>query len=174
MNRPEAAVEAILFDVDGVLTDGTFEPEDAKLGLPELKRFHARDGLGLLLARRVGLRIGFVTGRSSAVVRHRAEELGAAFLREGCFTKGVAFEEACATLGLDAAQIAFVGDDVQDLPAMRRAGFSAAPADAHPRVLAAADFVSAFPGGRGAVREVVERILEARGDLETAENSFGD
>ncbi len=174
MNHPEAAIEAILFDVDGVLTDGTFEPEDPGLDLPERKRFHARDGLGLLLARRAGLRLGFVTGRRSAIVRRRAREINAAFLREGCFTKGVAFEEACETLGLSPAQIAFVGDDVQDLPAMRRAGFSAAPADAHPRALAAADFVSAFPGGRGAVREIVERILEARGALEAAENSFGD
>lgn len=171
---PEAAIEAILFDVDGVLTDGSFEPADDELGLPERKRFHARDGLGLILARRAGLRIGFVTGRSAAVVVRRAREVGAAFVREQCFTKGIAFEEACRELGLAARQIAFVGDDVQDLPAMRRAGFSAAPADAHPRVVLAADFVSAFPGGRGAVREIVERILEARGALAAAEDSFGD
>ncbi len=167
-------VEAILLDVDGVLTDGTFVPADEESGLPEIKRFHARDGLGLLLARRSGIRLGFVTGRTSQIVRRRAQEIGAAFLREGCFTKGVAFEDACRSLSLAASQVAFIGDDVQDLPAMRRAGFAAAPSDAHPRVLAEALYVSDFPGGRGAVRQVVERILEARGALETAWASFGD
>lgn len=169
-----AAIEAVLFDVDGVLTDGTFEPADDVRGEPERKRFHARDGLGLLLLRRSGLRLGFVTGRRSELVERRAREVGAAFFRDGCFTKGEAFRDACDALALDAAQVAFVGDDVQDLPAMRRAGFSAAPADAHRRVLAAAHYVSDFDGGRGAVRQIVERILEARGTLEAALDSFGD
>ena len=169
---PVSRIEGLLLDVDGVLTDGGFEPGNEAAGIPERKRFHSRDGLGLVMAKRSGLRIGFITGRASGVVRDRAAELDLDFLREGCFRKGPAFEDACREWGLPAERVAFVGDDVQDLPAMRRAGFSAAPADAHPLVKEAADLVSASPGGRGAVREVVERILAARGALDAAISSF--
>lgn len=168
LTRRAAAIEAILLDVDGVLTDGTFEPGDEEAGIPERKRFHARDGLGLVMAKRSGLRLGFVTGRRSGVVRDRAAELALDFLKEGCFDKGPAFEEACASFGLLPEQVAFVGDDVQDLPALARAGFAAAPADAHPAVLERVHFVSDAPGGRGAVRQIIERILKARGLLEDA------
>lgn len=168
VSRRAAAVEAILLDVDGVLTDGTFEPGDEDAGIPERKRFHSRDGLGLVMAKKSGLRLGFVTGRRSGTVRGRAAELSLDFLREGCFDKGPAFDEACATFGLLPEQVAFVGDDVQDLPALRKAGFAAAPADAHPAVLQCVHFVAGAPGGRGAVRQIIERILEARGLLDAA------
>ena len=168
VSRRAAAIELILLDVDGVLTDGTFEPGAEDAGLPERKRFHSRDGLGLVMAKRCGLRLGFVTGRRSGVVRDRATELSLDFLREGCFEKGVAFEEACASLGLRPEQVAFVGDDVQDLPALQRAGLAAAPADAHPEVLARVHFVADARGGRGAVRQIIERILAARGQLDEA------
>ena len=168
LRRRAGRIEAILFDVDGVLTDGGFEPGNEAAGFPERKRFHARDGLGLVMAKKCGIRLGFVTGRSSGVVRDRAAELSLDFLREGCFEKGRAFEEASGELGLAADRIAFVGDDVQDLPALGRAGFAAAPADAHPAVLARVHYIAAAPGGRGAAREIVERILEARGLLEHA------
>lgn len=170
---PVSRIEGLLLDVDGVLTDGGFEPGNEAAGIPERKRFHSRDGLGLVMAKRSGLRVGFITGRASGVVRDRAAELDLDFLREGCFRKGPAFDDACREWGLAPERVAFVGDDVQDLPAMRRAGFSAAPADAHPLVRKEADLVSASPGGRGAVREVVERILAARGALDTAIASFG-
>ncbi len=166
--RRAAAIEAILLDVDGVLTDGTFEPGDEDAGVPERKRFHSRDGLGLVMAKKCGLRLGFVTGRRSGVVRGRAAELSLDFLREGCFDKGPAFEEACVAFGLMPEQVAFVGDDVQDLPALERAGFAAAPADAHPAVLECVHFVADAPGGRGAVRQIIERILDARGLLDDA------
>lgn len=169
---PVSRIEGLLLDVDGVLTDGGFEPGNEAAGIPERKRFHSRDGLGLVMAKRSGLRVGFITGRASGVVRDRAAELDLDFLREGCFRKGPAFEDACREWGLPAERVAFVGDDVQDLPAMRRAGFSAAPADAHPLVKEEADLVCASPGGRGAVREVVERILAARGTLDAAISSF--
>lgn len=168
VSRRAAAIEAILLDVDGVLTDGTFEPGDEDGGIPERKRFHSRDGLGLVMAKKSGLRLGFVTGRRSGIVRGRAAELSLDYLREGCFDKGPAFDEACATFGLLPEQVAFVGDDVQDLPALRKAGFAAAPADAHPAVLECVHFVADAPGGRGAVRQVIERILEARGQLDAA------
>ncbi len=166
--RRAAAIKAVLLDVDGVLTDGTFEPGDEDAGVPERKRFHSRDGLGLVMAKKSGLRLGFVTGRRSGVVRGRAAELSLDFLREGCFDKGRAFEEACVAFGLTPEQVAFVGDDVQDLPALRRAGFAAAPADAHPAVLECVHFVADAPGGRGAVRQIIERILDARGLLDDA------
>ncbi len=168
VSRRAAAIEAILMDVDGVLTDGTFEPGDEDAGIPERKRFHSRDGLGLVMAKKSGLRLGFVTGRRSGTVRGRAAELELDYLREGCFDKGPAFDEACASFGLLPEQVAFVGDDVQDLPALRKAGFAAAPADAHPAVLDCVHFVADAPGGRGAVRQVIERILEARGLLDAA------
>lgn len=168
VSRRAAAIEAILLDVDGVLTDGTFEPGDEDGGIPERKRFHSRDGLGLVMAKKSGLRLGFVTGRRSGTVRGRAAELSLDYLREGCFDKGPAFDEACATFGLRPEQVAFVGDDVQDLPALRKAGFAAAPADAHPAVLRGVHFVADAPGGRGAVRQIIERILEARGQLDAA------
>lgn len=168
ISRRAALIEAIVLDVDGVLTDGTFEPGDEGAGIPERKRFHSRDGLGLVMAKKCGLRLGFITGRPSGVVRERAAELSLDYLREGCFDKGPAFEEACATFGLRPEQVAFVGDDVQDLPALRRAGFAAAPADAHPAVLESVHFVAGAPGGRGAVREVIERVLAARGLLDRA------
>ena len=166
--RRAARIEAILLDVDGVLTDGTFEPSGPASEAPERKQFHARDGLGLVMARKLGLQLGFITGRRSGMVRDRAAELSLAFYRDGCLRKGPVFDEACRKLGLERNQVAFLGDDVQDLPALRRAGFAAAPADAHPEVLARVHFVAAFPGGRGAVREIVECILEARGELERA------
>ena len=168
VSRRAAAIEAILLDVDGVLTDGTFEPGDEDGGIPERKRFHSRDGLGLVMAKKSGLRLGFVTGRRSGAVRGRAAELSLDYLREGCFDKGPAFDEACAAFGLLPEQVAFVGDDVQDLPALRKAGFAAAPADAHPAVLECVHFVADAPGGRGAVRQIIERILEARGLLDAA------
>lgn len=168
VSRRAAAIEAILLDVDGVLTDGTFEPGDEDAGIPERKRFHSRDGLGLVMAKKSGLRLGFVTGRRSGTVRGRAAELSLDYLREGCFDKGPAFDEACVTFGLLPEQVAFVGDDVQDLPALRKAGFAAAPADAHPAVLESVHFVADAPGGRGAVRQIIERILEARGLLDAA------
>lgn len=168
VSRRAASIEAILLDVDGVLTDGTFEPGHEDAGIPERKRFHSRDGLGLVMAKRSGLRLGFITGRRSGVVRDRASELSLDFLREGCFDKGAAFGEACTAWGLAPEQVAFVGDDVQDLPAIRRAGFAAAPADAHPEVLARVHFVAEVNGGRGAVRQIIERILGARGLLENA------
>ncbi len=154
--------------MDGVLTDGTFEPGHRASGTPERKRFHARDGLGLQMARRLGLELGIITGRRSEIVRERAAELSVAFYRDDCLDKGPVFEEACRKLGFAAKQVAFVGDDVQDLPALSRAGFAAAPRDAHPAVLARVHFVANAPGGRGAVREVVEHILHAQGRLHEA------
>lgn len=155
----------LLSDVDGVMTDGTV------LLLPdgrEAKAFHIRDGLGIVLAHRAGLRTGILSGRSSDVVARRAAELGIAIVLQGVSDKGAALREILAREGLAAHEVAYIGDDVNDLPVMNEVGLSAAPADAPLEVRAQAYMVMDAPGGRGCLREFVEAILRARGDWDQA------
>jgi 3-deoxy-D-manno-octulosonate 8-phosphate phosphatase (KDO 8-P phosphatase) len=154
-------VEMLLLDVDGVLTDGTFE----RSGEEEIKRFHSRDGIGLVLARRAGLKLGFISGRASAAVAHRAEELSIGFTRLGAADKLAAYREALAQEKLEEEQVACMGDDLPDLPLLLRRGLSAAPADAHVEVRSRVDYVTRARGGQGAVRELVDLILSAKGLL---------
>jgi 3-deoxy-D-manno-octulosonate 8-phosphate phosphatase (KDO 8-P phosphatase) len=151
----------LLSDVDGVLTDGSV------LLLPgggEAKGFHVRDGLGIVLARRAGLRVGLVSGRRSEVVAHRAAELGIEIVRQGISDKLAALREILDAEGLTGAQAAYIGDDVNDLPVMSEVGLSAAPKDAPLEVRAQAFMVTDAAGGRGCLREFVEAILRARGE----------
>ena len=153
----------ILTDVDGVMTDGTI------LLLPdgsEARAFHVRDGLGIVLAHRAGLRTGLLSGRSSPAVARRAEELGIAVVLQGIADKASAMRELLQREGLDAHEVAYMGDDVNDLPVMTEAGLSAAPADAPLEVRAQAFMVTEAAGGRGCLREFIEAILRARGDWE--------
>lgn len=155
----------ILSDVDGVMTDGTV------LLLPdgrEVKAFHIRDGLAIVLAHRAGLRTGLLSGRSSDVVARRAAELGMAVVRQGARDKGAALREILAEQGLKAREVAYVGDDVNDLPVMAEVGLTAAPADASLEVRSQAYMVLDAAGGRGCLREFVEAILRARGDWDRA------
>jgi len=159
------ALKLILTDVDGVMTDGTV------LLLPdggEAKAFHIRDGLALVIARRAGLRTGLLSGRASAVVDRRAAELGMAVVRQGVNEKAKAFREILAEQGLAPQEVAYMGDDVNDLPVIREAGLSAAPADAPLEVRLEAFMVTDARGGQGCLREFVEAILRARGEWETA------
>ena len=153
-------MELLLLDVDGVLTDGgvTLGPEGE-----EWKTFHIRDGLALRLWQRAGCRAGLVTGRTSHAVERRAAELGIAIVRQGVTDKAAAVAAITAECGLDAARAAFMGDDLPDLAAMAACGVALAPADACAEVRAAAAVVTALPGGRGAVREAIERLRAARG-----------
>jgi 3-deoxy-D-manno-octulosonate 8-phosphate phosphatase (KDO 8-P phosphatase) len=151
----------VLTDVDGVLTDGTV------LLLPgggEAKAFHIRDGLGIVLARRAGLRVGLLSGRSSDAVTRRAGELGIEVVHQGVSDKAAALREIVAAEGIAAHEVAYMGDDVNDLPVMTGVGLSAAPADAPLEVRAQAFMVTDARGGRGCFREFVEAILRARGD----------
>lgn len=153
----------VLTDVDGVMTDGTV------LMLPdgtEAKAFHIRDGLGLVLAHRAGLRTGILSGRSSPVVARRAAELGVSVVRQGLADKRAAFLEVLAQEGLRAEDAAYIGDDLNDLPVLLAAGLSAAPADAPLEVRAQVDMVMQAAGGHGCLREFIEGILRARGDWE--------
>jgi 3-deoxy-D-manno-octulosonate 8-phosphate phosphatase (KDO 8-P phosphatase) len=155
-----ARVELLVLDVDGVLTDGriVYTAEGV-----EIKSFHVRDGSALAVWQAVGKQVAVVTGRTSKVVDFRAQELGIRHVRHGAGDKAAAFRELLAATGLGPEQAAAVGDDLPDLPVLRAAGLAVAVADACPEVRAAAHWVTATPGGRGAVREAVELILKHQG-----------
>jgi 3-deoxy-D-manno-octulosonate 8-phosphate phosphatase (KDO 8-P phosphatase) len=155
-------IQMLLLDVDGVLTDGTFE----RHGDEEVKRFHSRDGIGLVLARKAGLKLGLISGRESKAVAHRATELNFDFVRLGAGDKLAALQLALEQEGLSEDQVAFMGDDLPDLPVLSRVGLSAAVADAHAEVRGRVHYVTRARGGFGAVRELVDQILAAKGLLE--------
>ena len=158
-----ARIELLLLDVDGVLTDGAIIYADNGV---ELKRFHVRDGSGLKLWRLAGKRAAIVSGRSSPVVEKRAAELGIALVLQGRGEKLPAFEALLAETGLRPEQVCAVGDDLPDLPILLRAGLAVAVADACPEVRAAADYITAVPGGHGAVRDAIEWLLKLQGKWE--------
>ncbi|HEY0544932.1 MAG TPA: HAD hydrolase family protein [Pyrinomonadaceae bacterium] len=158
--RRAARIKLLLMDCDGVLTDGRIELLENG---DESKTFHTRDGHGIVLMHRAGLSTGIISGRSSTLVERRARELGMQHVRQGTWDKIKDYEELLAEAGTDEASVAFIGDDVTDIPLMQRAGFAVAVADAVPETLAAAHYVTGLPGGFGAVREVCELILKAQG-----------
>ncbi len=153
-------IKLLLCDVDGVLTDGTVFIGAAG----EFKPFNIRDGLGLVLLRRAGLKTGWVSARPSAATRRRARELKIDFLVEQNDRTGkvAAVESLLARTRLDWNEVCFVGDDIVDLGPLRRAGLAVAVANAVPEAKAAAHLVTRAAGGRGAVREIVELILKAQ------------
>jgi len=158
-------VRLLLMDVDGVMTDGTIFLDDNGV---ETKGFNIMDGLGISLLRQAGIALGIVTGRTSQVVARRAEELRLAHVVQGCADKGAAAGEILAAEGLSWEALAYVGDDLIDLPVLRRAGLAACPAGAAAEVKAVAHHVTAAEGGRGAVRELCELILKAQGRWDEA------
>ena len=160
IERRAARLKLLLMDCDGVLTDGRITLLD---GGDEQKSFHTRDGHGLVLLHRAGLQSGIISGRTSSAVERRALDLGIKFVRQGTFNKIVDFEEVLREAGVEESETAFIGDDVTDVPLMRRSGLAFAVADATPETRAAAHYVTRMPGGFGAVREVCELILKAHG-----------
>ena len=154
-------IKLFLCDVDGVLTDGSIFIG----GEREIKRFNIRDGLGLVLARRAGLKVGWVSARPSLATQLRADELKIDFLvQQGDHTgKTAAIEKLLAEQRLNWSEVCFVGDDIIDLGPLTRAGLAVAVGDGVPEARAAAHFVTQAAGGRGAVRETVELILQAQG-----------
>jgi 3-deoxy-D-manno-octulosonate 8-phosphate phosphatase (KDO 8-P phosphatase) len=159
------ALKLMAFDVDGVLTDGTLYLTD---GGEEMKSFHTLDGLGLKLLAGAGIELALITGRSSRVVAKRAAELGIRHLFQGADDKLAVLEGLRAQLGFALSACGYMGDDLPDLPLLVRCGFAATVPDAPEAVRARAHYVSRRPGGRGAVREVCEVILAARGALDGA------
>ena len=153
-------IQLLLLDVDGVLTDGSIIYNDDG---SENKSFNARDGLGLRLVMSAGIKVGIVTGRSSKALRHRCDNLGIGLLFDGVGDKAAMLDEIVAQTGIGPEHAAFVGDDLPDLPLMKRVGLSIAVADAHEIVRQKADWTTQAPGGHGAVREVCEALLTAQG-----------
>jgi 3-deoxy-D-manno-octulosonate 8-phosphate phosphatase (KDO 8-P phosphatase) len=164
------ALKLLLIDVDGVMTDGTvlLFPDGR-----EAKSFHIRDGLGIVLAHAAGLKTGLLSGRASEVVARRAQELGMAIVRQGVKDKGAALGEILAAEKLEGHEVAYIGDDLNDLPVIGAVGLSAAPRDAAFEVRSEAFMVLEARGGEGCLREFVEAILKARGDWDRVTASFG-
>ena len=158
-----ARLKLLLFDVDGVLTDG-------KILLhadgTESKQFDIKDGTAIVWAQRAGLTVGFLSARTSAASAQRAAQLGVALVRQGVASKLEAYEEIVRGQALSDADVAYMGDDVLDLPVLGRVGLSAAPADAADEVRARVHWVSSLPGGHGAARELIELILREQGRWE--------
>ncbi len=154
-----ARIRLLVLDVDGVLTDGGLYFGAAG---EDTKRFFVRDGLAVVAAQRAGLRVAVISGRASAAVTRRMAELGVREVHQGVADKAAAVEELMTRLGMRAAEVAVMGDDLPDLPAMRKAGLGLAPANGAPEVRRAAHWVARCRGGEGAVREAVEMLLRAR------------
>ncbi len=158
-----ADIRLVIFDVDGVLTDGRlyFGAQG-----DEYKTFHVRDGLGMNMLQASGVAIGIITARKSKAVALRMQGLGVEYVYQGQQNKLPAFEDLLKRAELDSPQVAYVGDDVIDLPIMRRVGMAVAVADAHPYVKQNSHWQTSHNGGCGAVREVCELIMKAQGTLD--------
>jgi 3-deoxy-D-manno-octulosonate 8-phosphate phosphatase (KDO 8-P phosphatase) len=157
--RRAARIQLLVFDVDGVMTDGgLYYGHDGEA----FKRFDVKDGHGLVLARLTGLPAAILTARTSSIVAKRGKELGLIRVFQGKKHKGPAFEALCREVGVAPGVTAYMGDDVSDLPAMKQAGLCACPQDARPEVLGAAHFVAQAKGGFGAVREFTEAAATRR------------
>lgn len=153
-------IKLLLLDIDGVLTDGAIIIDD--LGV-ETKSFHVRDGHGIVLLRRSGIEVGFITGRSSKVVQLRAKELGVQLVYQGIPNKADAYREIKQKIGLTDEQIAYAGDDLTDLPILQCCGLAIAVKDGWPGLKKWVDYVTERAGGRGAVREISDLLLKAQG-----------
>ena len=162
-------IRLLLLDVDGVMTDGRIVYDDRG---GETKAFDVKDGHGLKLLQRAGIRVGIITGRQSAVVDRRAAELGIELVYQGAKDKLVPFLEILEKTGLTAEQIAYVGDDYPDLPILRRVGFAATVADAIEELKPCVHYVTRQVGGRGAVREICDLLLRESGRWEAVTGRY--
>ena len=159
IQRRAAGITLLLFDVDGVLTDGKIlmHPDGT-----ESKQFDIKDGTGLVWAQRAGLKVGMLSARSSAATAQRAAQLGITLVHQGVPSKLRAYDEILRQQELTDADVAYMGDDLLDLPVITRAGLSASPADGVEEVRARVHYVSRASGGHGAAREFIELILKAQ------------
>ena len=159
VRRKASKIRLLLLDVDGVLTDGRIIIDDRGV---ETKHFHVRDGQGISLLIRSGIEVGFVTGRSSNVVRHRARELGVKLVFQDVSNKLVCYRRIKQKTGLDDVNVAYIGDDIMDLPILSQVGFAVTVADGWSGLAKVVDYVTVAFGGQGAVREVAELLLKAQ------------
>ncbi len=156
-------IRLLLSDVDGVLTDGSIILDNQGI---ESKQFHVRDGLGIKLWQKAGFAFGILTARNSQIVKLRAAELGIDIVRQGFSEKLPVAREIMKSLKVSPEEVCYIGDDLQDLPVMYEVGLSAAVSDAATEVRNSATWITTASGGRGAVRELVERLLKAKGRWE--------
>ena len=162
-------IRLLAMDVDGVLTSGEIVYSDAG---EEIKTFNIQDGLGIVVARRVGLKSAIITGRESPALARRAEELGVDVIVQGCVNKGEGMRRVLVDLALSREEAAFIGDDINDIPAFRECGLKIAVANSSDDLKALADHVTEKPGGHGAVREAIELILKSQGKWADAVETF--
>ncbi len=160
LNERQKKITLVLSDVDGVLTDGGIAFDNQGI---ESKQFHIRDGMGIKLWQQAGHRFGLITARTSHVVQIRAGELGIDIVRQGFEDKLTVVQPLLEELGISAEQTCYIGDDLPDLPVLRRVGLAVTVADASQDIKDAAHVVTANSGGRGAVRELLEQLLRAQG-----------
>ena len=164
LKKKAVQIKVLLMDVDGTMTDGSVTLLSQEDGSAlEVKTFDAHDGQGLTLAQTAGLRTGCITGRESAALLRRAREMKMEFIYMKQPLKMPAYEEILAKAGVSDAAVAYIGDDLPDIPLMRRAGLAIAVGDATPEAKKAAHYVTRSTGGRGAIREAVELILKSKG-----------
>ena len=162
-------IKLLALDVDGVLTDGSIYISPAG---EVFKGFNAKDGMGISCALRSGLQIAVITGRQSPIVERRCEELGITLLQQGVKDKRLALQQMAQKLGLVREEIAYMGDDLNDIPAFKASGLYLVPADAAIEVMAVADIITKASGGRGAVREAITMILAAQDNWNVIVNSY--
>ena len=167
--KKAACIRLVIFDVDGVLTDGSLYLGNNG---EEYKAFNIKDGLGMKMLMESGVEIGIITARSSSLVAQRMESLGITHIYQGQHEKLPAYEQLIEKLGLEHEQAAYVGDDLIDLPLMRRTGLAVAVQDAHSLVKQHAHWQTPSPGGQGAAREVCELIMKAQGTLDKAFQAY--
>ncbi len=164
-----AHIKLLIFDVDGVLTDGSLFIDDQG---QEYKAFHSQDGHGIKMLQKHGVRCAIITGRTSRLVEHRMRNLGIDLIYQGQHNKLEGFADLLGRVDLEPRQVAYVGDDVVDLPVMRKVGLAIAVQDAHPWVIKHAHWQTPRAGGRGAARDVCEMLLEAQGNLQRELESY--
>ncbi len=177
IRRRARKIKLLLMDVDGVLTDGRIYYLPRTRGGPgegllETKTFHSRDGLGIRLAHEAGLKTGIISGRSSPVVELRAKELGIHFVQQNVLEKLRPFEKILHSANVRAEQVCYMGDDIVDLPVLRRVGLAVGVGSGHPLLRRHVHYWTRRPGGLGAVRETIELILAAQGKLDPVVNHY--
>ena len=169
LSKKTSKIKLLLLDVDGVLTDGSIIYNEAG---QEVKIFNVKDGLGIKLAQSAGIRIGIITGRAAATVKKRADELDIEILYQGQQDKLEAYEEIKKQFNLTDDQIAFIGDDLNDLKLIQQVGLSFGVNDACEEIKQEVDYITAKPGGKGAVREIIELILKKQGKWQELIDSY--
>lgn len=171
LNKRASKIKMIILDVDGVMTDGrVYISADGV----ESKSFDIRDGFAVVFAKRHGLKFGIISGLKSPIVDRRAAQLGIEEVHAGFHDKKTELEDILRKHNLKEEQVAYMGDDLLDLPVIRRVGLSAAPADSRPEVIEKVHWVSNYPGGRGAVRELIELVMKSQGTWESLWCSYAE